>query len=118
MKIGTIVSTTMNSQLEVHAYLALGKFAKVGLMKTHWDYPLVLISVDPVGNKEVQDCILPGQFVVCAAGTNRPIMKELKDAQVFTDTGRRVCLHGNWCEIWALRPEHRTLLEKEHSHEA
>lgn len=118
MKITTIASPTLNTQLEVHAYLALGKFVKVGLMKPHWDYPLVLLSVDPVGNKEIQNTVLPGEFVVCSVGANRPVVKELKDSQVFTDTDKRICLDHTWHEIWVLRPEQLTLLEKECNHEA
>jgi len=113
MKVAHIASTSMNTQLEVHAYLFKGLHAKVGLLTSPQDYPTVTVSIDPVMCPEIREFLAKGEFAVFVGGSDRPMLKELKEAYIFTDTGKRVCFNQHWCEVWKLRPEHLTLIEKE-----
>jgi hypothetical protein len=113
MKVAHIESTSMNTQLEVHAYLTRTLHAKVGLLTSPQDYPIVTVSIDPVSCPEIREYLNKGEFAIFVGDSDRAVLKELKEAYIFTDTGKRVCFNQHWYEVWRLRPEHLTLIEKE-----
>jgi hypothetical protein len=58
------------------------------------------------------------EFLVLSQGSCRALVEEVRKANIFIDTGKRLKLdHNLWCEVWRVRPEHFTQIEKENQHE-
>jgi hypothetical protein len=114
MKVAHIASTSMNTQLEVHVITE--DYPLDNQVVPFLDYENITRDTpDPIIiSFDIPDHPLVfGEFAVYVGGSDRPILKELKEAYIFTDTGKRFCHNHYWYEVWKLRPEHLTLIEKE-----
>jgi hypothetical protein len=109
VRITTLESTYLHTSLEVRAYRTRnGKRLKVELIDKDF---CVMLSEEGFGlpHKNLQ----VGEFIVLPVGARRALVKELRLAEIFIDTGRRIEYNPNlWGEIWQLRPEQLSLILK------
>jgi hypothetical protein len=103
----------MNTQLEVHAKMTEDKqtivWFNIYSLSKEVAEGLCMMDYNPPNTSN----LVKGEFAIAMCGSLRPTLKQIKEQGIFIDTGKRFCHNHYWYEVWKLRPEHLTLIEKE-----
>jgi hypothetical protein len=113
----TMAPISIGTQLvNVKAYHGKRGNLRVGLVWADEGY--VVLSELPWFIKPTPD-LKSDEFIIENFGSDQIYIKEVREQQVFIDTGKRVQINTNlWGEVWRLKPEHLALLQEKETQDA
>lgn len=101
-----------NSPVAIVAYQGPNKSIRIAATNEELNWNPIFLSCPYCVLSERLD--YSTRFIMSPIGSLRPILKKIRESNIFTDTGKRVEITKFlWGEVWQLQPKHQSLLEKE-----
>ena len=113
----TMASISIGTQL-VSVKVYHGKLGNLRVGLVWADERYVVLSELPWGIKPTPN-LKSDEFIIENFGSDQIYIKEVREQQVFIDTGKRIQISTNlWGEVWRLTPEHLALLQEKETQDA
>lgn len=115
-KVASIESRVFSSRMSIYAKLMKSGILSINTKSASHRKSCQLSELSPDLIEKAN--LKSGEFLVRSQNTLKPIIEEVRKANTFIDTAKRIADPNNqYCEVWKLRTEHIDKLKEELTHD-